>query len=381
MPISNGTYTIPSGATTAASGQTVQSAVWNSIFGDIQTALGSLASNNYYGVPGNRNILCDNGSFDIWQRGVSISQNVSTTAYTCDRWYLITNANQVTNISRAVGLTSKSQYSCGIQRNAGQTGVGTYTFGYPLDSDEIGRLRNSKIYISYTAIAGANFSAVSGTIVASFYVGTGAPTKRLTGAFTSETLVATVSTNLTLGVATSISVTSAAVIPTTATQAEIQFTWTPVGTAGVVDAINFDDVQIQIVPDSGLLQSTTYDYIPFEQCLKGCKRFYDTTINYGTTVAQNAGLSGALSVMTQNATRFACLWVYPNELRSNAPTITTYNPSGASANWQDFTATASLAATIDTANGRGSKSVLIYGATAVAIDHLIYIHASADASI
>lgn len=381
MPISNGTYTIPSGATTAASGQTVQSAVWNSIFGDLQTALNTLASNNYYGIPGNRNILCDNGGFEIWQRGVTISQSASTTAYTCDRWYLVSNANQATTIARATGITDKSQYSCAIQRNAGQTGTGVYVFGYPLDTEEIVRLRNSKVYISFTVTAGANFSPASGTLVAAMYTGTAAPTKRLSGAFTGETLVTTVSTNLVASVATQVTVSSAAVIPTNSTQAEIQFTWTPVGTAGVADTITIDDVQIQIIPASGLLQSTTYDYIPFEQCLKGCKRFYDTTINYGTTVAQNAGLSGSLGVMTQNATRFACLWTYPNELRSNTPTITTYNPSGASANWQDVTATTSLAVTVDTANSRGSKNVLIYGATAAAIDHLIYIHASADASI
>lgn len=48
MPFdSTGTYTPPSGATTAAPGDVIRSATWNSIFSDISTALTSLGHQIY----------------------------------------------------------------------------------------------------------------------------------------------------------------------------------------------------------------------------------------------------------------------------------------------------------------------------------------------
>lgn len=379
MPISGPSYTIPNGATTAAPGQTVQSAVWNSIFADLQTSINQIVSNNYYGINSFRNMLYMNGSFNVWQRGSSVSVAASTTAYTSDRWYVTTGANQASTIARATGLNPRSQYCGKVQRNSGQTGVTAYTFGYALDTNELAIYLGQKIYLQATVKTGANWSPTNGTLSVAFYVGTGSASRRGAG-FTNEVAVIPVTnTNIAVSTQSNILVQSTVVIPTTSTQGELQFTWTPTGTAGVDDSISIDDVQIQIVSPSGVAIFTTYDYIPFSTELISCKRHYTNTFPYGTAPANAAGNLGALACMSQAAAQFGVMWIFTEEMRVT-PTMLTYNPAGASANWQDVTAAASLAVTVNT-SVLSPKSVFMQGASAAAAAHLIYIHSAADSTI
>src|SRR5258706_5415814 len=87
-----------------------------------------------------RNIAADNGGFEVWQRGAGASAtfavSATSTAYTADRWYLNTNANQACTVAAVTGLVNGSRLACKVQRNNGQTGVGVPVFGFPLDTDE-----------------------------------------------------------------------------------------------------------------------------------------------------------------------------------------------------------------------------------------------------
>ncbi len=331
--------------------------------------------------PDFRNLLYANGSFDIWQRGAggtaSIAVGASTTAYTADRWYLTTGANQASVVAQATALVSGSLTAGSVQRNNGQTGVTSITFGYPLTSDEITRLRGKPISISFFAQAGANWSPTNGTLSWGFYTGTGSSAKR-GGGFTGETTIATGSVNVTAGgsVTAGVGNSGATLVPANASQAEFQFTWTPVGTAGAADTITIDDVQVE-----GSTNATAYDRVPFQVCLQACLRHYRKTFPYSVAPAQGAGLPGALAAISAAAAAVGVYWSHTADPMRATATYTTYNPSGASANWQDVTAAASLAATVDTANGVSQNGALIYSAAAAAAAHLIYIHAQADAGI
>ena len=79
MPFSGNVFTLPAGATNATPGQIIQSAVWNNIHSDIQTGLTQVMSQLTALMTG-RNLLRGNGSFEVWQRGTSISQAASLTA-------------------------------------------------------------------------------------------------------------------------------------------------------------------------------------------------------------------------------------------------------------------------------------------------------------
>ena len=147
MPFSGVVFANVSGAETAAPGQIVQSTVWNNIHTDYGTALTQLMS-QVTTLISNRNLLEANGSADVWQRGAgntaSIAVAASTTAYTTDRWYIVTGANQASVIAATTPLSDESFLSANILRNAGQTGTTALTFGYPFGARELARILGNK---------------------------------------------------------------------------------------------------------------------------------------------------------------------------------------------------------------------------------------------
>lgn len=381
---SGGTYTPASGALNAAPGQVVQSAVWDAIFTDMTSAFTSVMTGAMVLV-GLRNVLSANGGFEIWQRGAgssaSISVGASTTAYTADRWYLATGANQACTVAAVTGLTTQSGLAGKVTRNSAQTGTGALTFGYPLDTDEIIRLRGQKVALSFVASTGANWSPASGTFTATLYVGTGAVAKR-GGGFTNETDVIQISTNLAAGSSeTSISGISTGTVPTNATQGEIQFSWTPVGTAGGADSITFDDV---CVDPSAMVQNgiiAGYERLPFDLMLTQCKRHYRKSFPYGTAPAQSAAIQGAAALVTAAAAASG-FWIqhYPISLRATGA-YTSYQPNNASANALDVVAGTSLAVSLDGAGTNSPDGTLIYVTAAASVGAMIALHWQADAGI
>lgn len=385
MPFTGSTFTLPVGATTAVAGNIVQSATWNAIHSDLNTGLTMLMSQLVSDIS-LRNILLDNGGFEIWQRGAGSSASIavvaSTTVYTADRWYLAAGANEASVVSAVAGLSNGSNLAAKVLKNAGQTGTTPYTFGYPLDNIEIAVLHGNKLSLSCLVKAGANWSPTNGTLNVAFYTGTGSPAKRGAG-FTGETQVFTSSINLTVGgSAVALAVTSTVIVPVNTTQAELQFTWTPVGTAGADDSVTIDDVQVESNLSATTWTPTNFDRAPFRISLVGCKRHYKKTFPYSVAPAQNGGLPGAVVVVTNAASKFGYAWNFGDiELRATGA-VTTYNPLGASANWQDISGAASLNATVDTTSASNcSKMIFVGGATAAATDRQIMIHITADAGI
>lgn len=390
MPFQNGTFANVSGASNAAAGQIVQSAVWNDIHEDYSAAFTQLMQQMIAQIT-NRNILWMNGGFEVWQRGAGASSDISVgagaTAYTADRWYLTTTTGQASTVSAQTGLQSNSQLAARVRRTAAQTGTGVMTFGYPLDTDEVIRMRGNKVTLSFLVQAGANWSPASGTLTAALYVGTGAVAKRGAG-FTSETTVLSVATNLTAGgAAVEISGTSSAVVPTSSTQAEIQFTWTPVGTAGSADDITIDNVQIECNLSADTYTPMNFDTLDFPSMLAGCKRFYQKTFPYSTAPAAGAGQANNITLIAAAADRVSFFWQFPTEMRSNA-SVLKYNPvTATSSNFYLLTSIAgtvtnSLATTLDvTYNTNATKGMFIFTASATAAGAAFFAHLAADAGI
>lgn len=389
MSFSGTTYTPPSGAENAAAGQIVQSAVWNAIHTDIASALTQLMS-QLVTLNTNRNILWMNGGFEIWQQGAGASASIavaaSTTSYTADRWYLTTGANQASVVSAQSGLSSQSQLCARVLRNAAQTGTTAMTFGYPLDTDELYRIRGKKISLSFLVSTGANWSPASGTLTATLYVGTGAVAKRGAG-FTGETTVLTIATNLAAGAsAAEVSGNSSAVVPATSTQGEVQFTWTPVGTAGAADSFSVDDIQIE--PQLATTWTPMdFDRLDFATMLAGCKRSFWKTFPYEVAPASggSTAVNTALAVMPQAAEKVQIFVQYPVEMRTN-PSFTKYCPTTVtSSNWIDIVSGVTVSASIDfTNNTNATKGIAIYfsaSVTATALGRNLYIHIAASAGI
>lgn len=385
MPFTGSTFANVSGASSAAAGQIVQSAVWNNIHVDYSSSFTQVLSQLIAAIS-YRNICWMNGGFEVWQRGAgsssSISVGATATAYTADRWYLTTGANQASVVSAQTGLSNNSQLCARVQRTAAQTGTGVMTFGYPLDTNEVIRMRGNKITLSFLVSTGANWSPTNGTLVAALYVGTGAVAKRGAG-FTGETTVLTVSTNVAAGSgATAISGTSSAVVPTTSTQAEIQFTWTPVGTAGAADYFNVDNLQIENNLTTTTWTPMNFDRVPIEKSLSGCKVHYQKTFIYSVAPAAGGGIENALAVMgPRDTSTIGLWWQFPVEMRSD-PSFAKFNAITATgSNWYNFQTSLTVSAMVQATMGN-TKSAFVFSTTAsCSADTEYLLHMAADAGI
>ena len=387
MPFSGSIFTNVAGATTAVAGDIVQSAVWDAIHTDYATAFTQVLSQVVSEIT-NRNILWMNGGCEIWQHGAgsaaSIAVASATTLYTADRWYLLNDVSLAQVVSAQVGLTSQSNLAARIRRNVGITTTLGCSFNYPLDTDEIIRMRGKIVTFSCVVKAGANWSPTNGTLLASFYVGTGSVSKRGV-AFSGETTVLSIATNLTAGGAvTAISGSSSAIVPITSSQAELQFTWVPTGAAGAADDITIDDVQIECQLSAATWTPTNFDRLDFPTMLAGCKRFYHKTVDY--SLAPAAGTGGYQNAVGWLAVANSSPWIwwqYPVEMRATAG-ITTYNPiTATNSNWHALITSVDVTVSVDSTS-LGAKGVLITGVTATATllnTHLYYIHLAASAGI
>jgi len=380
MPFNTaGVYTPPAGAESATPGAVIQSATWNSIFTDLSSALTQSMEQLITKPSISKNIMWANGGLEVWQRGAgassSIAVNASTAAYTADRWYLNTGANEACTVSAQTGLTVGSNLSAKIQRNNGQTGTTAITFGYPLDTESVLQLRGFPVYVSFYAKAGANYSG--GALTVNVFSGTAAPAKQTTGYTGQVTLLTgTFTPTTTTALYTFI---GTVVTGATVAQAELQFVFTPTGTAGADDSFYIDDVQIEVDNSAGIYTGTLFDRIPFSICLNDCQKHYQKTYPYsiapGTATQQN----GALGLISQAALQQSIYWFMPVQSRLATPAYTTYQPNGGGTGaFYDYTASASLTATV---TATAASGILIYSATAAATSHFIYVHATMDAGI
>jgi hypothetical protein len=323
-----------------------------------------------------------NGDMEVWQRGAggsaSIAVAASTTAYTADRWYITTGSNQAFTISQQTGLTNGSRFCMRVQRNSGQTGTGQIVIGQPLDSDFVAGLRGKIVTISAKLRSGANWSPASGAISMALYVGTGSPAKR-GGGFTSETTVASVTTNL--GTSSSVMTapaTASSAVPTNAGQGELQFAVTPSGTASTNDWVEIDDVMICIAPFA-----TVFDRRRFDEEMTTCQRFYQKSFDYPVAPAQNAGTTHNYVFRENTAASvsdFNDMTPYPGGTMRVTPTITTYNPGAPNTQVIDVSASADCSGTT-VAGGEKLWQLNWTNAASGAVGHILRAHASFEAEI
>jgi hypothetical protein len=285
-------------------------------------------------IPGVNRLI--NGDFQVWQRGAGgsavIAVAASSTVYTADRWQLHTLANQACTVTQNAGAISGS-FVATVQRNSGQTGTGTIQFVSTCTrSMSIGAAGNS-VTVSFKAKAGANFSAASNTLTVTLVNGTGS-TDVSAFSFTGSNNFSTNNQTLTTTL-TNYSFTGSC--PANATAIAVNFSFTPVGTAGADDSFSITDVQLEVSPTQ-----TAFQRKPFNTVLNECKSFYRKSFAYATAPAQSAGVPGSIAYTAQIASTTTGWTVFepftPPMLV--APTITYYNPSASNAKWRNLTGAA-----------------------------------------
>lgn len=319
------------------------------------------------------------GGFEVWQQGTSIAVAASTVGYTVDGWYLFTNASQATTVSRQAGNTNGSSYSCQVQRNAGQTGTLVYIFGGPLDVDELKKMAGQSVILQFNISTGANWSPSNGALSYAVYTGTGAPTKQYQGTYAGPVTAISGTVNPVQGAAATTTYSAIVPIPANIGQAEIQFTWNPVGTAGANDWLRIDDVDLRVVPAGITAIKPPFERSDFVWDLERCRRHYETSYSYGTAPGSASTFANCNSSRCITANAFLVTASCKVEKRA-VSTVTVYSANTANAPgkvWDNGNST-DLTATVDQV-GTSSFRVLSSG-TAAAGDSINF-HWVSDATI
>jgi hypothetical protein len=124
---------------------------------------------------------------------------------------------------------------------------------------------------------------------------------------------------------------------------------------------------------------TPYTTMPGAMELARAQRFYRKSFQAGVPPAQNVGLVGARCVTNPIAVGRPSVFVPFDPPMAATPTITTFNPSAANANWRDVTAGADVTVSVDPASAKGMSGVnLSTGATVTTLADELCIHYVAD---
>lgn len=346
-------------------------------------ATGPTGATGATGVGGFRNWLL-NGAMAVWQRGAggsaSIAVAASTTAYTADRWYLSTLANQASVVSQqAITTLPGTRYAARVQRNSGQTGVGVMVLAQPLDADTIAALVGQTCVLSAKVSTGADWSPASGTLSYKVYCGTGSVGKRNASAYTTETAPISGSTNIAAGSAVAAITAASGAIPAGTTQAEIQFFWTPVGTASTNDWFQISNIQLEVGSVASAFDAIRQSFLTE---LAQCWRFYDKTFNYADAPAQNiaAGAFRWNAIRATTGSQNSNSIFFKVRMRA-APTIVFFNPQAASAQARDITATGDCTGTTTSVVTEDSMVITAAGNAGTAIGNTIFVNFTAEAEL
>ena len=269
-------------------------------------------------------LVCGDFGVCPWQRGTSFATIANTLTFTADRWYALGGASSSIDVTQQTGASDiipGSAASLRFSRTASNANTASIQLGQALTSNMSTRLQGQQVELTFWAKAGATFSAASSQITATIAYGTGSDES--TANFAAGTW-----TGYTAAVAqaTTISTTwtrysAVATIPTTATQVGVKFAYTPVGTAGATDYVEFANVQLTpnaaAVAYAGTGSATgnmvAFGYRPPELETALAQRFY-----FGVTET-NGGYFAAGMVSASNVER--AVLMFPTTMRTT-PTCT-----------------------------------------------------------
>lgn len=210
--------------------------------------------------------LLDNGAFQIWQRGTSIAVT-SSGNFSADRWGFARGAGATgATVTRQTGVSAR--YACRVQRDSGNASAQAVVLLQSVETENSIPAAGRTVTLSFKARCGANFSPTSSLFSVTLLSGTGTDQSLLSAAFTGSaspiSQTATASTSQATYQYT-------ATVPAGTTELGVQFSFTPTGTAGANDWIEFEEVQLVIGDYAG-----NYPYRAIAEELAICRRYFQT---------------------------------------------------------------------------------------------------------
>ena len=296
-----------------------------------------------------------NGRMQIDQRyaGTAITVTAGAAlAYGLDRWYVYCTGANVT----AQRIQTSNIYYHRFSGAVGNTGIG---IGQRIESQNslhmAGKTVTLSLKTSSTSLATLNYGVYYANSVDSFG-SLAVPTR---------TVITTGSWNIT-GSETTYNAIIA--IPAGATTGiEVVFSG---GALTNGNTLTIRDVQLELGSYVSPIET-----VPLDKELQACYRYYAKTFAYQTAPAQNAGTTNAAearATVTGQPIQFN--WCLSGTMRGS-PTVTTYNPSAANANWSANPTSPTVAVTA------GTKVITIFGTTNTTAGNGYNIHATASAEL
>jgi len=252
------------------------------------TASGGGSSN----VAGKNVVL--NSAFNVWQRGTSVTF-ANGKPYGADRWQAISpsGSTSATFSQQATNDTTNLpniRYAGRIQRTAGNAVQSPLALTQCIETENSVPYAGKQVTLSFYARRGANFSGSSNNLSVYLYTGTGTDQN----INTSYTGLATPISNQTAALTTTWQrFTFTATLASTATEIAMEFTYTPLGTAGAADYFEITGVQLEI---AGSASAYSPNGATYEAELAACQRYYQRI-----TVQDSTGrMSGVTPAATTN---------------------------------------------------------------------------------
>jgi hypothetical protein len=316
------------------------------------------------GIP-NRNLLV-NSSFRIWQRGTSLT--LADGAMGPDGWFLLSESGSVTC------APGSNFYGVGVGKYAvaGVTSTQRVGFGQVLFSQDAYDLDNFWFQCDV-------FTSATKTVRAAVLYGGGT-----TDAQTRDMVNNWASTTYTAGNFFHANWVPLAVAQGVASATGYRFSF-PVTVPGGhknLGVLIWTETQLTsgnefyigepILSDAGCPQI----YLPpsYSDELTACLARYTKTFGLTTAPVQNIGNAQGALRATGNGSGVDIDWRFPVPMRK-IPTITTFNPLAANANWRDQTASADRTVTLGTA----TTSAVAINAGSTTSGNQMSIHATAEA--
>lgn len=195
-------------------------------------------------------IVCGDASTCPNQRGTSnIGGNIANTAaMTLDYWTAIGGASSSINISVVTPTNGISGVTKGMQfqRTAGNTNTATINLGQVFDTDVSTFLQGKTVCWNFNVESGANFSANLATLTYTMTFGTSAAQGYSSMVAGTWTGTGTVMTGTVTAAALPQNASKCAVVPATATEIGINYSYVPVGTAGAADFVQIMQTQVEV---------------------------------------------------------------------------------------------------------------------------------------
>ena len=281
-----------------------------------------------------------NGSFNIAQRGTSfVSGANDDDTYNLDRWYVLSDGNDAVDITQTTTVPTGAKYSIGLDVETVNKKFGIAQIIENVNCyDAIG----GNVTLSFQAKVSATTKLDNVKCAVIAWSGTAdSVTSDIISAWgaegTNPTLIANATyenTPANLNVTTSWATYSVtANVDTASTANIIVFIWSDVTDTTAGDFLHITNAQLEVGSTA-----TPFERRLYNQELANCQRYFSMSFAQGTAPAQNAGTTGAITAEGQAASSPAYAYAPFKTTMRATPTITTYNPSAANANWRNTTA-------------------------------------------